>query len=101
MTGIQLLDGTATHQLGILPYTPESNLWLAQGLEIESMNTLRGRMQRHTLQVRVQQLDNLRAAQIIYANIHMSSHLLLFGANEPVNRWPAGRREARPTGRRR
>src|SRR5450759_1218053 len=72
MTGIQLLDGAATHQLRVLPDTPKCNVRVAQRLETESMNALGGRMQRHTLQVLVQQADNLRAAQIIYANIHMT-----------------------------
>src|SRR6202171_900778 len=72
MTGIQLLDGAATHQLRVLPDTPKCNVRVAQRLETESMNALGGRMQRHTPQVLVQQTDNLRAAQVIYANIHMT-----------------------------
>ena len=76
MTGIKLLDGPATHQFRVLPYTPKCNVWLAQRLEIESMNTLWGRMQRHTPQVLVQQMDNLGTAQVIYANIHVNLSLL-------------------------
>ena len=81
MTGIQLLDGSAAHQFGVVPYTPKCNVWLAQRLEIESMNALRGRIQRHTLQVLMQQTDNLGAAQVVYANIHMNLFLMLLTLN--------------------
>ena len=81
MMRIQFLDGSATHQLRVVPYTPKCNVWLAQRLEIESMNALRGRMQRYTLQVLMQQTDNLGAAQVIYANIHMNLFLMLLTLN--------------------
>ena len=36
-------------------------------------------MQCHTLQVLVQQTDNLGAAQVIYADVHISLSLMLVG----------------------
>src|SRR5207302_11280882 len=96
MTGIQLLDGSAAHQFRVVPYTPKCNVWLAQRLEIESMNTLRRRMQRHTLQVLMQQTDNLGAAQVIYADVHMNSSLMLWALTWKLSRLP---RVLRPAGR--
>ena len=71
---IELFQRTTAQQLTIFPSRPERDARLTQRVNVQCMNARRRRVQRHVLQVLLQELLNLRAGQVVGLDVHLKSY---------------------------